>query len=134
MLKSLTTGASIISIALLSNVSFADDTVYGKFPVTLKGYSGSKTNSVSYTGQIARHALHDSLKKLAGKGNGQPNQALKAQMMSYFQNKDQTTLKGIPIETKERIVSEQTAYEVKKTLFLLHQKRSTVTWKTLNIL
>ena len=89
MLKSLTTGASIISIALLSNVSFADDTVYGKFPVTLKGYSGSKTNSVSYTGQIARHALHDSLKKLAGKGNGQPNQALKVQMMSYFKNKDQ---------------------------------------------
>ena len=36
---------------------------YNKFPVTLKGYSGSKTNSVSYSGQIARHVLHDSLKK-----------------------------------------------------------------------
>mgnify|MGYP004011741225 CR=1 FL=1 len=32
---------------------------YSKFPVTLKGYNGDKTNSVSYSGQIARHVLHD---------------------------------------------------------------------------
>ena len=58
---------------------------YNKFPVTLKGYSGSKTNSVSYSGQIARHVLHDSLKKLAGKGDGGSNAAaLEAQMMKYF--------------------------------------------------
>ena len=65
----------------------ADEKVYGKFPITVKGYSGSKTNSVSYTGQIARHVLHDSLKKLAGKGNGNPNPALKAKMMSYYAGK-----------------------------------------------
>ena len=61
--------------------------VYEKFPVTLKGYKGSKTTSVAYTGQIARHVLHDSLKKLAGKGNGTPNPALKAQMMAYYSGK-----------------------------------------------
>ncbi|MEE2773665.1 MAG: DUF4856 domain-containing protein [Pseudomonadota bacterium] len=54
---------------------------YGPFPITLKGYSGSKTNSVSYTGQIARHVLHDSLKKLAAKGS-------KDDMMSYYNGSD----------------------------------------------
>ena len=58
---------------------------YSKFPITLKGYSGDKTNSVAYTGQIARHVLHDSLKKLAGKGDGGSNAAeVEAQMMKYF--------------------------------------------------
>ena len=68
-------------------VANASDAVYGKFPVTEKSYSGSKTNSVSYTGQIARHVLHDSLKKLAGKGNGSSNPALKAKMMAYYSGK-----------------------------------------------
>ena len=80
--------ASTLAFALMSNVTIADDAVYGKFPVTLKGYTGSKTNSVAYTGQIARHVLHDSLKALAGKGNGKPNPDLKAQMMSYFSGKE----------------------------------------------
>ena len=62
--------------------------VYADFPVTVKGYQGKKTTSVSYTGQIARHALHDSLKKLAGKGNGKPNPELKAQMNAYYAGKD----------------------------------------------
>ena len=66
----------------------ADDMSYSGFPVTVKEYSGDKKNSVSYSGQIARHALHDSLKKLAGKGNGNSNPDLKAQMMSYFAGKD----------------------------------------------
>ena len=58
---------------------------YSKFPITLKGYTGDKTNSVSYSGQIARHVLHDSLKKLAGKGDGGSNAAeIEAQMMKYF--------------------------------------------------
>ena len=42
---------------------------------------------------------------------------IKPRIIKYLQSKDQTTLKGIPIEKKERIISEQTAYEVKKTLF-----------------
>ncbi len=76
------------SFILLSSVAKAGDTmVYGKFPVTVKGYTGNKKNSVSYSGQIARHILHDSLKKLAGKGNGKPNPALKAEMMAYFSEK-----------------------------------------------
>ena len=61
----------------LSLPAFGDGHSYGPFPITLKGYSGDKTNSVSYTGQIARHVQHDSLKKLAGSGN-------LAEMMAYF--------------------------------------------------
>lgn len=67
-----------------TQVAAADGQVYADFPVTVKGYTGSKTSSVSYTGQIARHTLHDSLKKLAGQGNGSANPALKAQMEAYF--------------------------------------------------
>ena len=48
------------SFMLLSSFAEAGDTmVYGKFPVTVKGYTGNKKNSVSYSGQIARHILHD---------------------------------------------------------------------------
>ena len=77
-------GVLTISITLIPNLVSANGSVYGKFPVTLKDYKGGKTNSVSYGGQIARHVLHDSLKKLAGKGNGASNPELKAQMMAYF--------------------------------------------------
>ena len=45
-------------------IAQANDDVYGPFPVTLKGYSGYCTNTVSYSGQIARHAQHDSLLSL----------------------------------------------------------------------
>ena len=37
--------------------------VYGPFPITLSGYQGDETNSVSYSGQIGRQLLHNSLKK-----------------------------------------------------------------------
>jgi len=58
---------------------------YGPYPVTLKGYSGDKTNSVSYGGQIARQTMEQSLKKLASTGNGGGNAAdVEAQMMQYF--------------------------------------------------
>ena len=75
------------SLGLVSAGTNAND-IYADFPVTVKGYSGSKTTSVSYTGQVARHLLHESLKKLAGKGNGKPDAALKAEMLSYFAGKD----------------------------------------------
>ena len=52
--------------------------------MTVKGYARKKTTSVSYGGQIARHTLHDSLKKLATSGNGKPNLELKAKMMFYY--------------------------------------------------
>ena len=50
-------------------IAQANDDVYGPFPVTLKGYSGECTNTVSYSGQIARHAQHDSLKAASTKGS-----------------------------------------------------------------
>ncbi|WP_420549635.1 DUF4856 domain-containing protein [Curvivirga sp.] len=81
-------GATALSVSLLSSTVLAGEPVYSGFPVTVKGYEGDKKTSVAYTGQIARQVLHDSLKKLAGKGNGQPNEELKAQMMSYFEGKD----------------------------------------------
>ena len=43
---------------------------------------------MAYTGQIGRQVMHDSLKKLAGTGNGKANPDLKALMMSYFHGSD----------------------------------------------
>jgi hypothetical protein len=59
---------SLLSFGLIQP-SFSNDDVYGPFPVTLKDYSGECTNTVSYSGQIARHALHDSLKDRSTKGS-----------------------------------------------------------------
>ena len=70
--------AAIISVAACTSTNTGS---YSSFPVTVKNYSGNKTNSVAYTGQIARHTLHESLKKLASKGNGKSNPALKAKML-----------------------------------------------------
>jgi len=64
-----------------------DSNVYKYYPVTVAGYNGDKDISVSYTGQIARHVLHDSLKDLAGQGDGYPNDALKSIMMMYYSKK-----------------------------------------------
>ena len=81
--------------------------IYADFPVTLKGYKGDKQSSVSYSGQIARHALHNSLKKLAGKGNGKANDALKAQMLSYYEGKDAGRVIIDP-KTKGKFIVKQT--------------------------
>lgn len=83
-----TAGAGALLLAVSSVQTFAGDKVYAGFPVAVKGYTGSKKTSVSYTGQIARHALEQSLKKLAASGNGKPNPELKAKMMSYFKGAD----------------------------------------------
>lgn len=85
--------SSILATTMLTALVFslpavADDRVYADFPVTVKGYTGSKTSSVSYSGQIARHALHDSLKKLAGSGDGSSPEDLKTRMMAYFAKSD----------------------------------------------
>ncbi len=88
MNKAVIAGAAALSLAAFSGGALADGMVYAGFPVTVKGYQGKKTSSVSYTGQIARHALHDSLKKLAASGNGKPNPELKARMMAYFSGKE----------------------------------------------
>ncbi|MFT5447460.1 MAG: hypothetical protein ACI9DC_002635 [Gammaproteobacteria bacterium] len=75
------------TIAASTSVHAADD-VYTDFPITVKGYSGEARTSVSYGGQVARQLLHDSLKKLAGEGNGQANPALRAKMQAYFAGKE----------------------------------------------
>jgi len=80
--------------SLTASNAFGND-VYGPFPITLKGYSGEKTNSVSYSGQIARHILHDSLKKLAASGD-------KAEMMAFFKGSDKN--KEI-IAPKRKVIS-----------------------------
>ena len=54
--------STVASIALVSVASpaMAGD-VYGPYPITLKGYDGDKTDSVSYSGQVGRQLLHLSL-------------------------------------------------------------------------
>ena len=87
IMKKLKVTTAIVAVALSGTMALSDG--YGPFPVTLKGYTGDKTNTVSYSGQIARHVLEQSLKKLAGKGNGGGNAAdLEAQMLSYFNGSD----------------------------------------------
>ena len=110
MLKINTSGAAALTVVLLSGTAIADDMVYAGFPVTVSGYTGKKTTSVAYTGQIARHVLHDSLKKLAMQGNGKPNPELKAKMLSYYKNKD----KGRPVlapKTKGPFAVKQTGVD-----------------------
>ncbi|MBI1495094.1 DUF4856 domain-containing protein [Rhodobacteraceae bacterium MYP1-1] len=78
----------IVAAAFVATAATAN--TYGPYPITLQGYEGDRTNSVSYNGQIARHVLHDSLKKLAGRGDGGANAAeLEAQMLSYFNGSDE---------------------------------------------
>ena len=80
----------LLAVSLLA-VSFAKSSnagghdVYGPYPITLKGYSGDATNSVKYTGQMARHALHDSLKALVKTGDVE-------KMMSYYNGEDELSI------------------------------------------
>ena len=114
MSRFITAGVSVLSLALVSTTALADDMVYGTFPVTVKGYSGDKTNSVAYTGQIARHTLHDSLKKLAGKGNGNANPELKAKMMAYFAGKDKGRAIVAPATKGPFVVKQSGVDEISK--------------------
>ena len=88
MKRMLVAGTALFVLAALPAAAHAEGDVYAGFPVTLKGYEGSATTSVSYGGQIARQVLHDSLKKLAGKGTGAPDAELKARMIAYFEGTD----------------------------------------------
>ncbi len=78
--------AVILSLGMSGLVSAQ---TYGPYPITLKGYSGQKSDSTAYTGQAARQVLHTSLKKLAGQGDGTNAKELKEQMMLYFSGKDE---------------------------------------------
>ena len=104
-------------VALLSPLALANaaysDTTYGPFPVTVKNYSGSSTNSVSYPGQIARHVLHDSLKKLASKGDGGDNAAsLEAEMMAYFKGSDKNKAIVSPADKGDFNFKQETLNEI----------------------
>ena len=87
-LKKIVSAVALASLATFGMTAQAADKVYADFPVTVKNYKGNAEHSVAYTGQMARHVLHTSLKKLAGKGNGEANAELKAQMMAYYEGKE----------------------------------------------
>ena len=70
-----------------SSLTFAAD-VYNEFPVSVKNYQGSATSSVSYTGQAARQAIHNSLKKTIATGKGKQDAEQVAKLALYFEGKD----------------------------------------------
>lgn len=84
-LKQLLVATTVASLGSFSTAFAATGEVYANFPVTLKGYSGDAETSVSYNGQMARHVLHTSLKKLAGSGSGDNADALLERMLAYFE-------------------------------------------------
>lgn len=63
-----TSTALAFTFAFSAVASASGEATYGPAPITLKGYDGGKTNSVAYTGQVARHVLHNSLKKAISNG------------------------------------------------------------------
>ena len=71
----------IIAISFSKSLLADGHQIYGPYPITLKGYDGDKTNSVKYTGQMARQVLHDSLKKLVKTGDLD-------KMMAYYNGED----------------------------------------------
>ena len=87
--------------------ALADDRVYAGFPVTVKGYAGDKTSSVSYSGQAARNVLHDSLKKLASKGDA-------AAMTAYYEGKGPGRTIVAPATKGKFVVAQGTVDEVSK--------------------
>ena len=99
-----------LSPLMIAGMAYGDSSNnYGPFPVTVKGYEGSATNSVSYSGQIARHVLHDSLKKLASAGDGGSNaEAAEAEMMAYFAGSDKNKAIIAPASKDD--------YQMKQTL------------------
>ncbi len=97
----LVTLVSFFLTAFYMQSSFAGGhDIYGPWPVTVKGYNGDKTDSTSYSGQIARHALHDSLKSLSSKGDV-------AEMMAYFNGSDKNKAIIAP-KSKDNFIFKQT--------------------------
>ena len=97
----------------LSLPAFGAGHDYGPFPITLKGYSGDKTNSVSYTGQIARHVLHDSLKKLSGtKASTNIKQLTLDKMMPYFKGSKDDLAILAPVSKGDFKIKQTTLNEI----------------------
>ena len=77
---------TLLSIVVAASVTLSAQShaaVYADFPITVKNYAGDKSHSEAYTGQIARHSLHNSVKKLVSKG------ASLEQTRTYFNTKDE---------------------------------------------
>ena len=77
---------TLLSIVVAASVTLTAQShaaVYADFPITVKNYTGNKSHSEAYTGQIARHSLHNSAKKLVSKG------ASLEQTRAYFNAKDE---------------------------------------------
>ena len=105
--------AGLLAAFGFATMASADGKTYGPFPVTLKDYTGSKKNSVSYTGQIARHVLHDSIKKLAGKGDGGGNAAsLEAEMMAYYSGSKKNKAIIAPVDKGDFNIKQETLNEI----------------------
>ncbi len=98
--------AAIASLVWTASTNATD--YYGNFPVTVKSYAGNKTDSTAYSGQIARHLLHNSIKKLASNGNGDSNPELMAQMMAYYSGTDDSR-KILSPNSKDGFPVKQTA-------------------------
>ena len=115
MLKSkLNLTTALVVSTLIGGAAFADQ-AYGPFPVTVKGYEGDKTDSVSYSGQIARHVLHDSLKKAAYKGDGGNNAAeVEALMLAYFNGSDEELAIIAPVSKDGFPVKQATVDDISK--------------------
>ena len=103
----------VLGLPISSVHAGGHSTSYGPFAVTLQGYTGNKDNSVSYSGQVARHILHDSLKVLAGRGDGGANSAsLKAEMLSYFSGSDKNKAILAPLSKGTFIIKQSTLNEI----------------------
>ena len=75
---------TLLSIVVGASIALSAQThaaVYADFPVTVKNYTGDKIHSESFAGQMARHNLHNSVKKLVSKG------ASLEQTSAYFNGK-----------------------------------------------
>ena len=99
-------------VSLMSTSAMADghgNHVYGPFPVTLKGYSGDKTNSVSYSGQVGRQLLHNSLKKAISKD------ASLETLQSYFNGSDGDLPILDPVSSDKFIVDHTNVNDISKT-------------------
>lgn len=106
--------SALVAATLLGGIALADQ-AYGPFPVTVKGYTGDKTDSVSYSGQVARHVLHDSLKKAAGKGDGGNNAAeVEALMLAYFNGSEEDLAIIAPASKDGFPVKQSTVNEISK--------------------
>ncbi len=112
MLKAIFKTSAALAVITALGATASANGAYGPFPVTLKDYKGEKTNTVSYSGQIARQVLEQSLKKLAGKGNGGENAAeLETQMLSYFNNEGDLQILA-PASKDEFPVKQKTVGEI----------------------